>query len=73
MNKKEIIEGFAEVINRNNVEAESNTPDFVLAAYLYGCLESFNTAVVYRAAWYSGGDESTGNRIMESKPAEVQQ
>lgn len=39
-------------INRNNMEAFSNTPDFVLAEYLTDCLATFDRAVKKRDAWY---------------------
>ena len=39
---------FAEVINRNSLEGESNTPDFVLAKYLFDCLIAYNQALVTR-------------------------
>jgi hypothetical protein len=33
------------IINMYSEENESNTPDYVLAQFLLGCLESFNRAV----------------------------
>ena len=39
-----IIREFTNVINRLSLENNSNTPDYVLAEYLYSCLESFNKA-----------------------------
>jgi len=39
-------------INKAGAEAGSNTPDFILAEYLAGCLESFDRAVHARARWY---------------------
>ena len=40
------------LINRHCKEKESNTPDFILAQYLAGCLVTFNTAVRQRENWY---------------------
>ncbi len=40
------------LINRHSKENESNTPDFILAQYLEGCLKVFNTAVQKRETWY---------------------
>lgn len=40
------------LINRYSKENESNTPDFILAQYLIGCLETFNAAVKRREDWY---------------------
>jgi hypothetical protein len=42
--KKEI----EEAINRNSAENGSDTPDFILAEYLIGCLELFDKAVKTR-------------------------
>lgn len=42
-NKKHvIIREFAHVINSNNLESASDTPDFLLAEYLLCCLENYN-------------------------------
>lgn len=40
------------LINKHCCEAESNTPDFILAQYLEDCLKAFDTAVEAREAWY---------------------
>jgi hypothetical protein len=40
------------VLNRYCAENDSDTPDFILAAYLLECLESFSRAVRQREAWY---------------------
>ena len=40
------------LINRHSKENESNTPDFILAQYMAGCLAVFNTAVQQRELWY---------------------
>lgn len=39
-------------LNRNSAENGSNTPDFILADYLRGCLSAFDAAVSAREAWY---------------------
>ena len=41
-----------ELINRHSRENASNTPDFILAQYLDGCLANFDTAVQQRETWY---------------------
>lgn len=48
--KKEL----AEVINRNSLENKSNTPDWVLAEYLFDCWCAFNSATRTRDNWYGG-------------------
>lgn len=40
------------LINKHSMENASNTPDWVLAQYLNGCLEAFNLAVQLRENWY---------------------
>lgn len=42
----------AELINEFSNENNSNTPDFVLARYLSGCLENFHTCVNMREQWH---------------------
>lgn len=52
------------LINRYSKENESNTPDFILAQYLAGCLATFATATQQRETWY-GRDV----RPSETQPA----
>jgi len=40
------------LINRHSVENESDTPDFILAGYLRGCLDAWNETVRLRDRWY---------------------
>lgn len=40
------------LINKFCKENGSNTPDFILAEYLNGCLENFNKTVMRRSEWY---------------------
>ena len=40
------------LINKHSVESGSNTPDFILAQYLLGCLEVFECAIQQRETWY---------------------
>lgn len=41
------------LLNRHGREGGSDTPDFVLAAYLHGCLNAFDQAARARQAWYA--------------------
>lgn len=50
------------LINRYSLEAGSDTPDFILAQYLNGCLENFNHTVARREDYY--GRESKIYRKM---------
>jgi hypothetical protein len=40
------------VLNRHSAENGSNTPDFILADYLWRCLQAFDVASKAREAWY---------------------
>ena len=41
-----------DLLNKHSMENDSNTPDFLLAAYLKGCLELWNKTVRERENWY---------------------
>lgn len=53
-------EGFVKdlqiVINSYSKENGSNTPDYILAQYLKGCLDNFNKIVMLRSDWYGNVD-----------------
>lgn len=42
----------AAVLNARSAENASNTPDFILAQFLLGCLAAWNTGVQQRENWY---------------------
>jgi hypothetical protein len=52
-NKKELVEIFAAAINKYSLENDSNTPDFILAEYLYDCLQNANLIIGRRSVWYN--------------------
>lgn len=41
------------LINRYSREHKSNTPDFILAEYMNGCLETFERIIARRDEWHS--------------------
>ena len=47
------------LINKYSKENPSDTPDFILAEFLVGCLASFDLAVVCREKWYGRGKPLT--------------
>jgi hypothetical protein len=53
---KENCDGFKkelnDLINRWSMENGSDTPDFILVAYLYDCLMAYDKAVNARQKWY---------------------
>ena len=42
----------ASALNRWSAENPSNTPDFILAQFLLGCLAAWNQGVQQRETWY---------------------
>ncbi len=52
-------------INRYSQENGSNTPDFILAQYLLGCLSAWNEGVQAREKWY-GREPKPSSGIIES-------
>lgn len=44
------------LLNRYSMENGSNTPDFILAEYLDGCLKVFDAAVNLRDRWHNHPD-----------------
>ena len=40
------------LLNRYSKENASNTPDFILASYLAGCLAAYDQAVQQKETWY---------------------
>ena len=55
-----------ELINRHSKENGSDTPDFILAEYLLGCLNNFNTTIKERESWY--GRQLKNNQTPSSLP-----
>jgi hypothetical protein len=39
------------LLNKFTMENDSNTPDFILAKFITGCLDTFNEAVNCRTEW----------------------
>jgi hypothetical protein len=58
----------AATLNRHCAENTSNTPDFILAQYLLGCLAAFDTAVQQRETWYGRDARPSFSETLEGKP-----
>ena len=52
MSDVDFIKDLAAVINKHSMENGSNTPDFILAEYLYKCLSAFEITTNDRTKWY---------------------
>lgn len=60
-----IREELEKLLNGVNAENESNTPDFILAQFLFSCLSAFDEAVNRRDKWYGvhRGSKTSGQMI----------
>ncbi len=59
-NREEFLARVRSAINCACLENGSNTPDFLLAEYLLGCLDNFDRAVTAREKWYGRGPRLVG-------------
>lgn len=50
--RDDFLADLAMLINKHSIEKYSNTPDYILAAFLCKCLESYNDAVHKCFAWH---------------------
>jgi hypothetical protein len=62
----------SELLNKYSRENESNTPDFILSAYMMNCLEAFENATKLRDNWFGGAraildSEKNKQWIVENK------
>jgi hypothetical protein len=58
MNREDFKIELEKLINRFSLENGSDTPDFILAKYLWDCLYAFNHAVAWRES-YNGRVSNT--------------
>lgn len=52
-NEEEFKKELETLINKYSMENDSNTPDYILASYLVGCLKSYNHAIYLRDRWFN--------------------
>jgi len=55
------------LLNSYCKENDSNTPDYILAKYLIGCLTVYNKAVTDRSKWHRNNFTSTSNLSINDK------
>lgn len=46
-----------DILNRHSKESASNTPDYILAHYLHGCLRLFDSTLAAREKWHNRAKE----------------
>lgn len=51
--REELTKEFASIINKHSLESDSNTPGFILAAYLVDCLINYHLTESARIIWYN--------------------
>jgi hypothetical protein len=56
------------LINKYSVENESNTPDFILAEYLCGCLKNYAEIIKKREKWYGNSSSPAMSNISSEEP-----
>lgn len=64
--KKAFVDKITEVINYHSKENGSDTPDFILAQYLNGCLNNWNKSVKAREKYYSKDREELLDKVEAS-------
>lgn len=68
MNKPEFRSELEKLINRTSMENGSNTPDFILAEFLVGCLAAYDHATKTRDAWMGNGPRVASVLSAENTP-----
>ena len=58
-----------QLINRHSKENGSDTPDFLLAEYLRGCLDNFDRIVRAREHWYGRREEAVSVESATAEPS----
>lgn len=53
----------AAALNRFSAENASNTPDWILAQFLLGCLKAWNENIQKRESWYGRNPGQTNEPI----------
>ena len=54
------------LINKNGIDNECNTPDYILAEYLTSCLEAYRDTVRSRDTWF-GFNRSERSRANDTQ------
>jgi hypothetical protein len=65
---KEFTKELEHLINRHSLENGSDTPDFILAAYLTNCLKNFNATLITRKIYYKKPDIPAQEKCTCEKP-----
>jgi DNA-binding XRE family transcriptional regulator len=55
------------LLNKFSIENESDTPDWILAKYIAGCLDNWNQSVAARDKWWGHKTWSQNESIESSE------
>ena len=58
---EEFLRELSSVINKHSVENRSDTPDFMLAEFMAGCLNVYENTIRNRGDWFGSGKKIKEN------------
>lgn len=71
MDKTKLEKRLSDLLNSENREQDSNTPDFILAEYMMACLDAFELANNRREAWYGVELDGKKDRVKVGETVSV--
>lgn len=63
--RAELLKKLESLVNRLSLENESDTPDWILARYMVGCLDTFDACVRERDRWFGIKPWEDGRRVSD--------
>lgn len=66
MSHEDFLKELSSLINKANLEPVSDTPDYILAEYLWDCLVSYRNVINKRDEWF-GVDMWSHNKLKIEK------
>lgn len=66
MSQHEFLRNLTDLINQASLENMSDTPDYILAEYLFDCLVTYQNVVKKRDEWF-GVDMWSANKLKSEK------
>jgi hypothetical protein len=58
------------LLNKNCIDDDTDTPDFILAEYLMGCLKTYKETIAARDKWFGFDPWSKRRRPIDLEPVE---
>lgn len=66
--RQDFVKELEQLLNRHSIDNKANTPDFILASFLQGCLMSYIEAIEKRDKWFS--KPAKFNAVVPDSPVE---